>query len=1384
VPSQYPTIQAGIDAAQPGDTVIVAKGTYTGAGNYNLDFHGKAITVQSENGPYNCMIDCEDILGHRGFTFQNNEGNDSIVRGFTITRGYKYTGGAAISMEGSSPTITDCFITGNRTIGIPGLGDAYGGAISCVMNSNPIIRNCVINNNVAKADIGPFDNGSDGEGGGLHCSFNSNVIIENCIVHSNKAIGGESLPSIDYWGGDGKGGGIFSTDDSHLVIRNCLLYNNSAIGGYNNFSVLGRAQGGAIFGSHSISNCTIVANILSSHYSSKEGYGVYSNSGSTITDSILWENSNDDVAGTGQTVTYSCIQEPISGIGNIFSDPRFVAGPFIDYHLSQIAAGQAVQSPCVDAGSDTAANLGMDILTTRTDGIGDAGIVDMGYHCGLYCFPQIPLFEISPNEFSFYKHWGDPDPAAQILYIRNIGAGTLNWEITEDCPWLNVTPTSGKSSGEVNEVTISVDVSGLDPGEYHCELTISDPYASNNPQTVNVELTFVRPIISLSNDVFSFYAAIGYQDPLDQKIGIYNSNGGTLNWTISHDCNWLSVEPDHGTSTGNVNVVSLSADIENLSADIYNCELTISDPNAENNPQTVEVELILNVPSAILNYDAEAYAYAHVYEGGGDSDTVQDFSINEKAQVHARAFECDESWCGPQDNYISYCQDSDTQAGVWAVYASNGASLVSTLKGWGSWWWYDECSGERDSGDGGGDGNGYTSLVGTIEINTKTIMKLEAVIDGSSPGSWDSWDWWLKIWDDDPNNPIVLLSDSNMSADLDVLRDQFLNFEFYHEAGENLWPEDGLESTVLINLQIQPFTGLDNDYYVDFFDYAWFALDWPYETLKQIPRGSVVVDGDLSDWPGSVEWIELDKVYAGSPNDVSEARFALQWDDTTDKVYAAVVVNDTSHVFLDKYVTWDASDRLEVYSQGDAEGGTGWNGIYDEAQQYYVAPDTIGGSWATWALGETLGADAGLEYAVDVKGMQIIYEVGVRQFDNYGGFSGGETLLTELHAGHIVGFDLAACTRWDTVNFGMLSENLMTGKYRDAGKFARYILVDEIFSADLDGNGANNYADLGILFEHWLDCCVTKATNPQPSKEAGGVDPNGTLGWVPGMGALYHDVYLGTDADAVANAGYGAPEFMGTVSETYFDPCGLELETMYYWRVDEVGPACMIKGEVWSFKTWLEPRLISWWKFDEGTESTAYDSVGNNHGTIYGATWATGQLGGALSFDGYNDYVDMIHPGPLGNSPRTIVAWAKTSSSSGQMILSYGGTSGQHGSTIRAGLSAYGCQGVTFDISYGVVTYSATVADGIWHHYAYVVPDKVNASIGDVELYQDGVFLDNVCASAHSTVINTTSGYAIDIGRYTSDQTQYFNGTIDDVRVYDRALTAVEILQLYQDGLN
>ena len=84
------------------------------------------------------------------------------------------------------------------------------------------------------------------------------------------------------------------------------------------------------------------------------------------------------------TVVYCDVQggtgQPWFGLGCIDQDPLFVLGPRHSYYLSQTAAGQAADSPCVDTGSDPAADLGLNELTTRTDGVPDTGTVDMGYH--------------------------------------------------------------------------------------------------------------------------------------------------------------------------------------------------------------------------------------------------------------------------------------------------------------------------------------------------------------------------------------------------------------------------------------------------------------------------------------------------------------------------------------------------------------------------------------------------------------------------------------------------------------------------------------------------------------------------------------------------------------------------------------------------------------------------------------------------------------------------------------------------------------------------------------------------------------------------------------------------------------------------------------------
>ena len=128
VPSEYPAIQAAIDVAVGGDTILVADGVYTGEGNRDIDFKGKAVTIRSENGPNNCIIDCNGTKAnpHRGFYFHSGEDANSIIDGFTITNGYApliivdwyaTSPGGGIYCEGSSPTVTNCTSAETRPSG-------------------------------------------------------------------------------------------------------------------------------------------------------------------------------------------------------------------------------------------------------------------------------------------------------------------------------------------------------------------------------------------------------------------------------------------------------------------------------------------------------------------------------------------------------------------------------------------------------------------------------------------------------------------------------------------------------------------------------------------------------------------------------------------------------------------------------------------------------------------------------------------------------------------------------------------------------------------------------------------------------------------------------------------------------------------------------------------------------------------------------------------------------------------------------------------------------------------------------------------------------------------------------------------------------------------
>jgi hypothetical protein len=215
-------------------------------------------------------------------------------------------------------------------------------------------------------------------------------------------------------------------------------------------------------------------------------------------------------------------------------------------------------------------------------------------------------------------------------------------------------------------------------------------------------------------------------------------------------------------------------------------------------------------------------------------------------------------------------------------------------------------------------------------------------------------------------------------------------------------------------------------------------------------------------------------------------------------------------------------------------------------------------------------------------------------------------------------------------------------------------------------------------------------------------------------------------------------------------------------------------GPAWA----VEPNLVSHWKFDDGSGAIAYDSAGTNDGTVNGAVWTTGQVDGALDFDGMDDYVRVNNPDNLnfGNSiDFTFAAWIKagTVQRKHPAIIGRRNLGNAHGYIFF--LHSYEKLAVQLNdgIHSNYISTGPGLCDDTWHHVA-----ATGDRDGYLIFYIDGVQAGQIDISGKGNIDSTANLY---IGWEERHSTvTYFNGIIDDVRIYNRALSEEEIKQLYQ----
>jgi len=457
IPDDEETIQAGIDAAEDGDTVLVHPGRYV----ENINFEGKAIIVASlmlmtgEEAYIDSTVIDGDRNGRSVVVFNNGEDENSILTGFTIQNGLTDYGGG-IYCDNSSPTLNHLTIRDNEV-------DHSGGGMYCTTNASPDISNILVSSNIASSDdmnvvncgggISFYNNcqptlneivivGNEAEiGGGLMFSNGSRATITNSSITRNSANAGGGIYDTGYArfqnvvisGNEAEyeGGGIWCHDvhfEDVSIIGNRADYGGGMMMSANYCTMIrvkivnneALQKGGGIYIDGLCEEQLIFTNLtfygnLDVRQGDLAGGAIYCkndyNNDINFCNCILWGDEPCEIAAEGYNIviSYSDMTEGRDGIrgvgrysvewleGNIDENPLFADPDNGDFHLTE-------DSPCIDAGDPESP---LDPDSTRAD---------MGayyYHHEVDVTPDLILH---PSSFILYP--AHPNPFNATTTIR------------------------------------------------------------------------------------------------------------------------------------------------------------------------------------------------------------------------------------------------------------------------------------------------------------------------------------------------------------------------------------------------------------------------------------------------------------------------------------------------------------------------------------------------------------------------------------------------------------------------------------------------------------------------------------------------------------------------------------------------------------------------------------------------------------------------------------------------------------------------------------------------------------------------------------------------------------------------------------------------------
>ena len=1157
-PADFNNVQSAIDDSNDGDIIVLFPGQYSGSGNRDIYFYGRAITVSSvapedEYIVSITIVDCE--RQGRGFIFQSGEDANSVLDGLTITNGRAGRGSGIYCSNNSSPTISNCIIAGNLVEGRP--PDLNGGGICC-SNSSPIITWCTITGNSAS------------QGAGISCSGPSTALIDNCVINDNS------------------GDGIYVSNASP-TITNCTINNNSSTGVHStdaNFTLgycdinLNSISGIHCLGSTiAINNCTISGN------SADKGGGIYcEESNVTIAECSITSNS---AARDG---------------GGIYCEESDVS--FTECSITRNSAMHEGGGICAE-GHDNILTISLCTFAGNSAEIGGGMYSSNNYATLTNC-------TFSGNQSSGgggLTYAGGMYTITNCTISSNTGGGIYNWNVypvvTNCILWGNTTSTGAGEDAQIYESRADVFFSCIqddDPNDDYI------PFSQTDNGNIDDNPMFVRE----PNDGGDGWG-IGDNDDFGDlhlqssspciEAGTGNFLVGPNDMDIDGQPRLIGFSVDMGADEvgpiiivtkprgGEIWVNGSTHEVEWL-GDLYEGAVTVLfSEDAGSNWQTVESDIpvsdsyLWQLPDGVDSNECLIKVVPSVPDSNVSAIESGLFEIRPYSASSAVASNWETLGGGFERTGLSENIGPDVGCVKWK-FETEGAVATSVTIGTGGrvhiacedgklytldsdgnlLWSYDANSPLLSSPTIGPDG--------TVYVGGRDGRLYAIDIDGEMR--------WTHTTDGPISSSPAVSQDSN---DVYVCSGDGIAYALGQD-GSELWSFEtkGPGAIPSGSIFASPAIGADGTVYVGgLYDPNLYAIDpndgglkwacgfesqgWPFAS-PVIAEDGTIYQTLLSD----------SNMYAIEPNDGT-----IIW--TTN--------------LADPYSGWFDPNYGEDYGYavGWSEPALGPDGtIYVSFDDPYLRAVEPNGSikWVT-KLG-TLGGftlavgNDGLVYAASDDGQLFVVDAdgeGVALFesDSWLNFpvigADNELIVSDGNDGSLLVSD-ANNTIWAISRQGCRDSNFdgtidyndiafLAAKWlecTDTGPPCNYEGEQMYLPADIDRDRYVRFGDLAMIGGLWQGSEKLLMPWPPPPSPANTPDPyNGAtsistrvhLRWIAGSYAAWHDVYFGTDNPP--------PSVAKRWTATTFNPGSMEESTKYYWRIDEVNTNGTATGELWSFTT-------------------------------------------------------------------------------------------------------------------------------------------------------------------------------------------------------------------------